>query len=89
MTTTSIRIDGHPFELSIEQDVAELKASIVAAVGGPSRFVDFLTVAQGGVSVLVTAHSAIRFEVRDRADAELCDTYREPIVTDLDLYAFG
>jgi hypothetical protein len=89
ITTTSIRIDGQIFRLPEEQDVAELKASIVDAVSGPSRFVDFDSVGHGGVSVLVTERSTVRFEVRDHEDAELCDTHAEPSLTDFDLYALG
>jgi hypothetical protein len=92
ITTTSIRIDGRPFQLSDEQDVAQLKADIVAAVSGPSRFVEFATIGQGGVSVLVTGHSAIHFEVRDHEDVEPGDAHPSThldLDLDLDLHAFS
>ncbi|RIJ51238.1 hypothetical protein DZG00_09690 [Clavibacter lycopersici] len=86
--TTSIRIDGHPFQLADGQDVADLKSRIVAAVTGGSRFVDFATVGQGEVSVLMTPRSAVRFEVLDRTEDEPACGDEQPACADPDLYTY-
>lgn len=88
-TTTSIRIDGHSFQLADGQDVVELKSRIVDAVTAGSRFVDFSTAMQGEVSVLVTPRSVVRFEVREHPEEELADLDDAPSDGDLDLYRFG
>ncbi|WP_317229987.1 hypothetical protein [Clavibacter sp. MX14-G9D] len=88
-STTSIRIDGHPFQLADDQDVAELKSRIVAAVTDGSRFVDFSTASQGEVSILVTPRSVVRFEVRERVEEESAGFCDDAPVEDVDLYRFG
>ena len=90
-STTSIRIDGHPFQLADDQDVAGLKSRIVAAVTDGSRFVDFSTASQGAVSFLVTPRSVVRFEVRERVEEELAAFDDDASVgdADVDLYRFG
>ena len=62
MTITKVCYDGRTFVLDPGQDVDETKSAVVSAIRDGSDFVDFATVDQGTVSLLVTAQVPLRFE---------------------------
>ena len=62
MTITKVCYDGRTFVLDPGQNVADTKSAVVTAIRGGSDFVDFMTVDQGTVSLLVTAQVPLRFE---------------------------
>lgn len=66
MQTNTIHIDGQAFLLGAEEDVAGLKARIVAAASEGAAFIDFDSVDRGTVSVLVTPGMGVRFETGAR-----------------------
>lgn len=78
MKVTRVRFDGQRFFLDPEQDVAETKASVVAAVRAGAEFVDFTTIEHGTISLLVTASVPVRFEVLERTAEDLEQLQADP-----------
>ena len=86
MQSTHLVIDGEPFSLSPDQDVAALRDRLVAAVTTGAAFVDFATARREHVSVLVTGRSSVRLTVRNEVD-EATWLGLPAAVTDPDLYS--
>lgn len=61
-------IDSHVFRLDPDENVTALKAAILRAARRRAAFVVFTPVGSGPVSVLVTPHTPVRFEVEDPAN---------------------
>lgn len=83
MKVIKLRIDGQAFFLPAEVDLAALREQILAAVAGPAAFVSFHPVGYGEVTVLVTAHVPIRFEVEEHADSEVEEWTEHPPAIDV------
>jgi hypothetical protein len=83
MRITKLRIDGQVFHLPSETDVPALQQQILEAAAGPPAFVTFQPVGHGELSVLVTAHFAVRFETEEISEEQLREWDEEPPVIDL------
>jgi hypothetical protein len=68
---TRLRIDGQEFHLADDVDIAALQDRILDGAGGRPAFVLFRSVGHGEVSVLITAHVAVRFEVEEVSEEQL------------------
>jgi hypothetical protein len=66
-----LRIDGQMFFLPAEVDLPGLQEQILTAVAGSAAFVSFRPIGYGEVTVLVTAHVPVRFEVEEHSEAEV------------------
>jgi hypothetical protein len=73
-----LRIDGQMFILEPQNDVAALKTQIVDAVRDGARFIDFTTVGHRQVSVLVTAHIPVRFEIIEKSEEQYDQWEKHP-----------
>ncbi|MFT7711623.1 hypothetical protein ACMT9Y_11745 [Clavibacter tessellarius] len=89
MRCTHLLIDGEPFFLSPDQDVAVLRAQLTAAVTAGAAFVDFETARREVVSFLVTGRSSVLITVREHQDDDRTWQGLPAAVTDPDLYAFA
>lgn len=78
MRITKLRIDGQEFHLPPDADVHDLQQQILGAVSGRPAFVTFRPVGHGEVSVLVTAHFAVRFETEEISEEQLRHWNEEP-----------
>lgn len=85
MKITRLQIDGQVFYLDDAQDVDALEAEIVEAASARAAFVRFDTVGRGRVSVLVTPHLGVRFEVQERTEEEVAEWEAHPPVVDSSL----
>lgn len=83
MKVVKLRIDGQMFFLPAELDLPELQKQILAAVAGPAAFVSFRPVGYGEVTVLVTAHVPVRFEVEEHSEAEVEEWMEHPRAIDV------
>ena len=88
MLHTSLRIDGSTFRLDAAQDVDALKSQILVAVGGAPRFVDFVAVGRGEVSVLIGPRTTVAFVVAELAADEDAEELSGSSGIDLDLVGF-
>lgn len=77
MVQIEVTFDGRGFLLAQEQDLADLKHRIVAAMGTTGTFVDLVIVGNRKVSVLITPRShviiteaAVPFDSRDTGDVD-------------------
>lgn len=86
MLINKVRFDGQTFLLRPDQNVDELKATIVAAVQQGSQFVDFETVGHGTISLLVTPALPVRFQIIECTDEELEVLEAEPPPFDEDAW---
>jgi len=82
MNITKLQIDGQAFYLDEAQDVDVLQSQIVEAASTSAAFVHFGTIAHGRVSVLVTPHLGVRFEVQERTEEEVAEWEAHPPVID-------
>jgi hypothetical protein len=82
MKITRLQIDSQTFYLDDAQDVEALQEQIVEAASRTASFVHFDTVGHGRVSVLVTPHLGVRFEIQDRSEEELAEWEAHPPVID-------
>jgi hypothetical protein len=83
MRITRLRIDGQEFYLPPELDLAALQQQLLDAVRGEAAFVTFPSVGHGEVSVLVTAHVPVRFEVEELAEEEVQRLAEDPPAIDI------
>ena len=93
MLVTTLRIDNTVFHLEPDEDLVGLKR-IVETASGTAAFVIFRPVGRGTVSMLVTAHTPVRFEEHERADeeteiGELNPCWPWPDYADFELLPFG
>jgi len=86
MKVTKVRIDGQVFFLAPTQDIADLKAQIVAASRGGSDFVEFDTIDHGSIAVLITPTESARFQTIERSDEEVAVWETQPPPFDIDNY---
>lgn len=77
-----VRIDSQFFYLEPAADVAGLKDQILDAARGVAQFVVFTPVGYGQVSVLMTPHTAVRFEEQQRTEEEVAGWEENPPATD-------
>lgn len=75
---TKVRFDGQTFLLDPAQDVEVAKRAIVTAAREGSDFVDFQTIGHGTISLLVTPHLPVRFEVIERTPEEVEELEEHP-----------
>jgi hypothetical protein len=68
MQITKVRVDGQDFILSPDQNLTDLRETILAAVRRGADFVEFDTVGRDNMFVLVTPSLPIRFEITERAE---------------------
>jgi hypothetical protein len=85
MQISRLRIDGQFFYLDAAQDVAALQDEIAEAASTRAAFVHFDTVGHGRVSVLVTPHVGVRFEIREHTAEEVAEWEAHPPVIDFPL----
>jgi hypothetical protein len=83
MKVVKLRIDGQMFFLPTDVDLPELQQQILAAVSGPPAFITFRPVGYHEVTVLVTAHVPIRFEVEEHAESEVDEWAERPPAIDV------
>jgi hypothetical protein len=88
MKVVKLRIDGQMFFLRAEVDLPELQKQILAAVTGPAAFVSFRPVGYDEVTVLVTPHVPIRFEVEEHAESEVEEWAERPPAIDVTFPSF-
>lgn len=79
---TRLRIDSQVFFLSETEDVPELKRRIETAAQNKAKFVEFMTIGHGRVSVLVTAVIGVRFEETEHSHAEVDQMELDPPTID-------
>lgn len=87
MNITKLRIDGQFFYLDTSADVPALKELILAAATDGPRFIDFTAIGHGEVSVLMTPHLGVRFEVVKRTQDQVDEWEKIPPVVDFDVYS--
>ena len=85
MLVTTLRVDGQNYNLPNTIDIAAVKAQIIAAVCGSAAFVDFDTLGNGQVSVLITPQTPVRFEIVERTQEEVEEWTFPPPTIDVDL----
>lgn len=71
MLVTRLRIDSQVFYLPETEDVPDLKRRIETAAQNHAKFVEFMTIGHGRVSVLVTPVIGVRFEEKERTPDEV------------------
>lgn len=71
MKVVKLRIDGQEFYLSPDADVAALQEQILAAASDQAAFVSFRPFGHGELSVLVTPHIPVRFEVEEHTEEQV------------------
>ena len=86
MKVTRLRIDGQEFYLPEDLDVPALQRRILDAVHGRAAFVTFRPIGHGDITVLVTPHVPVRFEVEDRSDEQLEAWEENPPAIDIGEY---
>jgi hypothetical protein len=86
MKVTTLRIDGQEFPLPPDADGPALQRRVLDAVRGEAAFVTFLPIGHGEISVLVTPHVAIRFEVEDHSDEQVEAWEENPPAIDIGEY---
>ena len=83
MLITKLRIDGQEFHLPPEADVPALKEQIIQAVAVRPTFVTFRPVGHGEISVLVTPHLPVRFEIEEVSDEDFDRWSEDPPTIDI------
>lgn len=89
MKIIKLRIDGQQFYLDQNYDVDDLKQRLLASARGVAEFIDFEPVGHGVVSVLMTPHTPVRFEVEERSEDQLADWSIHPPVSDVSSEQFN
>lgn len=89
MRVTKLRIDGQFFYLDDQQDIAALKAEILAAVTTGPRFIDFTAIGHGAVSALMMPTLGARFEIQDRTEEQLAEWHENPPIIDYETYGLA
>lgn len=77
MVQTEVTCDGTSFLLAQDQNIADIRRQVEAAVQTPGAFVDFIVVGNHEVSVLITPRSrvsitvaTVAFDSRDTGDLD-------------------
>lgn len=78
MKVIQLRIDGQEFFLPAQVDLEGLQQQLLEAVTGPPAFVSFQPTGHGEVTVLITPHVPIRFEVQERSESEVEEWAEHP-----------
>jgi hypothetical protein len=81
---TKLRIEGQYFFLAEDADQEQLEREMVTAIRAGGDFVRFETHGHGRVSVLMTVHFSVRFEVTERTEDEIAGWVGTPPSMDID-----
>jgi len=86
MKVIQLHVDGNSYYLSPDHDIRGLRHEVLAAVSGSPAFVTFRPVGGAEVVLLVTPHTSLRFETRDRPEPDAGDDGE--LMSDVDQYGF-
>jgi len=86
MKVIQLLLDGQAYYLPTGLDTGALQQQILAAASGPPAFITFRPSDETEVTVLITAHTSVRFEVSDRPEADI--EVDDDVAPDIDQYGF-
>ena len=84
MKVTKLRIDGQEFFLPEDVDVPALQGQLLAAVREAAGFVTFRSIGRAEISVLMTPHTPVRFEIEEHPDEEVEEWGERPPEIDIE-----
>jgi len=86
MKVIQLHIDEKSYYLDADHDVRVLQDEMLAAASGTPAFVTFRPAGGIEVTVLVTLHTSLRFEVSYRQESEANND--DELMSDVDQYGF-